>query len=134
MEYEIRDVVIVKGIRGGFYGVIAGRHIIATGHVEYDVAPLDGRSVWRVTATRVHPSDRGFPAKHVDDVLNNFAIERRLPVALALGNALVKTLATLGIAPIGGGFTIAFEPAKLAAAGPVHFDRALGLYWGQKTT
>lgn len=129
MEYDVRDVVIVKGIRSGFYGVVAGKTLLPSGELEYDVAPLDGKSSWRVAAARCFPSDRGFPAKVVDAVLGNFAREVKMPERPALSNATIQQLAVEGIAEIQGGLVIAFEAAKASGKDKVRFDRSLGLYW-----
>lgn len=129
MEYEIKDVVKVTGVRSGFYGVVAGRNVLPDGLVEYDVAPLNGKSSWRISADKVSPTDRGFPAEVIDKVLSSFTRDQSLPFRPSLTSALVKQLCREGIS-LCEGYTVAFEPAKLAREGVrVNYDRLLGLYW-----
>lgn len=131
MEYDIKDVVYVPGVTGaGFYGVIAGRTLLPSGMLDYDVAPLDGKSLWRVSAERLRPSDKSFAPAAVETVLAAFARDRRLPQRLSLSNYNYGILLRVGVVDIEGGYKIAFEAHSLTApSGSVSLDRILGIYW-----
>lgn len=131
MEYDIRDVVHVTGVKGeGFYGVVAGRTLLPSGHLDYDVVPLNGgKGVWRIVGARLRPSDRGFPEAEVAAALAAFARDRKLPIKLYL-NAQAYSKLLRGNKIDIEGHRIAFAPQKLGVpTASVNFDRILGIYW-----
>jgi hypothetical protein len=109
---------------------VAGVTPLPSGQTDYDVVPLNGLSVWRVSGARLRPPAQGFEAAKIDAVLASFARERRLPFRLTLPGPAYTKLLKAGVISVEG-HSLAFEAYKLPSvpSAAVNFDRILGLYW-----